>query len=810
MIGGRYGLSSKEFTPAMVKAVFDELAKPQPKNHFTIGIMDDVTHLSLPYDMDLDIEPDTVHRGIFFGLGSDGTVGANKNSIKIIGEETENHAQGYFVYDSKKAGAITISHLRFGAKEIRSHYLIKQAGFVACHQYQFMDKYDVLGYAKPGGVFLLNSPFSKDQIWDELAVEVQQAIIEKKLRFYVIDAYKVAGETGMGNRINTVMQTCFFAISGVLPREEAIAQIKKAIEKTYGKRGPEVVRKNFAAVDGTLENLFQVTVPATATTTRKMPPIVSDAAPDFVKRVTAVMLANKGDLLPVSAFPPDGTWPTATAQWEKRNIALDIPVWDAAICIQCNKCAMVCPHAAIRVKVYEPADLTNAPATFKSIDFKGGEFKGQKYTVQVAPEDCTGCTLCAVVCPAKDKSNPKHKSLDMHPQRPLREAERENYAFFLDLPEVDRAKVKQDVKGVQFLQPLFEYSGACVGCGETPYVKLMTQLFGDRALIANATGCSSIYGGNLPTTPYTVNRDGRGPAWNNSLFEDNAEFGFGYRLALDKHAEQAQELLKTMASQIGETLVDGLLKADQYSEQGIAEQRERVVALHQKLAGIKTPEARWLEKLADYLVRKSVWIVGGDGWAYDIGYGGLDHVLAAGRDVNILVLDTEVYSNTGGQASKATPLGASARFAMAGKADRQEGPRHDGDGVRQHLRRPRRLRIEGRPDGEGLHRGGRLSGPVDHHRLQPLHRPRVRPLGRARAAEAGGRLRLLAALPLRPAPCEHRREPAHPRVGGAEDRPHEVHRQRDAVPRRRADGPGALQDAPASRAAVGHPALQRV
>ena len=668
VIGGRYGLSSKEFTPTMVKAVFDELAKPKPKNHFTIGIMDDVTHLSLPYDMDLDIEPDTVHRGIFFGLGSDGTVGANKNSIKIIGEETENHAQGYFVYDSKKAGAITISHLRFGAKQIRSSYLVKQAGFVACHQYEFMDKYDVLGYAKPGGVFLLNSPFSKDEIWNELTLEVQQEIISRKVRFYVIDAYKVAGETGMGNRINTVMQTCFFAISGVLPREEAIAQIKQAIEKTYGKRGADVVRKNFAAVDGTLANLFQVDVPAAVTATRKMPPIVSDAAPDFVKRVTAVMLANKGDLLPVSAFPPDGTWPTATAQWEKRNIAMDIPVWDAAICIQCNKCAMVCPHAAIRVKVYDPADLTNAPATFKSIDFKGGEFKGQKYTVQVAPEDCTGCTLCAVVCPAKDKSNPKHKSLDMYPQRPLREAERENYAFFLDLPEVDRIKVKQDVKGVQFLQPLFEYSGACVGCGETPYVKLMTQLFGDRALIANATGCSSIYGGNLPTTPFTVNRDGRGPAWSNSLFEDNAEFGFGYRLALDKHAEQARELLPTMASHLGETLVDGLLKADQYSEAGIAGQRERVVALKQKLAGIKTAEARWLEKLADYLVRKSVWIVGGDGWAYDIGYGGLDHVMAMGRDVNILVLDTEVYSNTGGQASKATPLGASARFATAGKS----------------------------------------------------------------------------------------------------------------------------------------------
>ncbi|HSP90824.1 MAG TPA: pyruvate:ferredoxin (flavodoxin) oxidoreductase, partial [Vicinamibacterales bacterium] len=485
IVGGRYGLSSKEFTPTMVKAVFDELAGPAPKNHFTIGIMDDVTHLSLPYDADLDIEPKDVHRGVFFGLGSDGTVGANKNSIKIIGEETENHAQGYFVYDSKKAGAITISHLRFGPRQIRSSYLIKQAGFVACHQYEFMDKYDVLGFAAPGGVFLLNSPFGKDEIWDQLAREVQQEIIDKQLRFYVIDAFAVARDTGMGTRINTVMQTCFFAISGVLPRDEAIAQIKKSIEKTYGKRGPEVVRKNYAAVDQTLEHLYQVKVPAAVTATRMLPPIVSDAAPDFVKRVTAVMLANKGDLLPVSAFPPDGTWPTATAQWEKRNIAQDIPVWDETICIQCNKCAMVCPHAAIRAKVYEPDLLKDAPATFKSVDFKGNEFKGLKYTIQVAPEDCTGCTLCAVVCPAKDKSNPKHKALDMHPQRPLRDAERENYAFFLDLPEVDRAKVKQDLKGVQFLQPLFEYSGACVGCGETPYIKLLTQLFGDRALIAN-------------------------------------------------------------------------------------------------------------------------------------------------------------------------------------------------------------------------------------------------------------------------------------------------------------------------------------
>jgi pyruvate-ferredoxin/flavodoxin oxidoreductase len=669
IIGGRYGLSSKDFTPAMVKAVYDELAKPSPKVHFTVGIMDDVTHLSLPYDMELDIEPASVHRCVFFGLGADGTVGANKNSIKIIGEETDNFTQGYFVYDSKKAGAITISHLRFGPKQIRSSYLVKQAKFVACHQYEFMDKYDVLEYSAPGGVFLLNSPYDAQTIWGELAREVQDAIIAKQLDFYVIDAYNVAKNAGMGSRINTVMQTCFFAISGVLPRDEAIAQIKKAIEKTYSKRGPDVVKKNFAAVDQTLEHLHKVQVPSTATATRTLPPIVSDMAPDFVKRVTAVMLANKGDLLPVSAFPVDGTWPMATTQWEKRNIAQDIPVWDASICIQCNKCAMVCPHAAIRAKVYEPTLLNGAPSTFKSIDFKGNEFKGTKYTIQVAPEDCTGCTLCAVVCPAKDKTNPKHKALDMQPQRPLREQERENFEFFLNLPEVDRTKIKADVKGAQFFQPLFEYSGACVGCGETPYVKLMTQLFGDRALIANATGCSSIYGGNLPTTPYAVNHDGRGPAWNNSLFEDNAEFGFGYRLALDKHAEQARELVQILASQIGEGLVSGILSADQSTETGISEQRGRIEELKKALARISTTEARRLERLADYLVKKSVWIVGGDGWAYDIGYGGLDHVLAMGRDVNVLVLDTEVYSNTGGQASKSTPIGASAKFAMAGKSN---------------------------------------------------------------------------------------------------------------------------------------------
>ncbi|HMM36901.1 MAG TPA: 2-oxoacid:acceptor oxidoreductase family protein, partial [Thermoanaerobaculia bacterium] len=562
---------------------------------------------------------------------------------------------------------ITISNLRFGPKPIRSSYLVSTAGFVACHQFGFLEKYDVLEYAAPGAVFLLNSPYGPDEVWDELPVEVQAQILEKKLRFFVIDGYEVGAKTGMGRRINTVMQTCFFAISGVLPREEAIAQIKKSIEKTYGKKGAELVRMNFEAVDQTLENLFEVKVPSAATSKLKRPPIVPQEAPDFVQKITAIMLANKGDLLPVSAFPVDGTFATATARWEKRNIALEIPVWDEKLCIQCNKCAMVCPHAAIRAKVFDPAVLEKAPGTYKSVDYRAPEFKGMKYTIQVAPEDCTGCTLCAVVCPAKDKGNPRHKALDMTPQAPLREAERENFSFFLSLPEPDRTKLKIDVKGSQFMQPLFEFSGACLGCGETPYIKLMTQLYGDRLLIANATGCSSIYGGNLPTTPYTVNADGRGPAWANSLFEDNAEFGFGMRLALDKQAEHAAELAKGLAGTLGDELVAGLLTADQSTEQGIVHQRERVAALKAKLAGAKDLPSRRLLDVADYLVKKSLWIVGGDGWAYDIGYGGLDHVLASGRNVNVLVLDTEVYSNTGGQSSKATPLGAVAKFAAAGK-----------------------------------------------------------------------------------------------------------------------------------------------
>jgi len=654
VVGGRYGLSSKEFNDAMVKAIFDNLSADNPKNHFTVGIVDDVSHTSLEVDDDFNIADDKVFRGLFYGLGSDGTVGANKNSIKIIGEETDNYAQGYFVYDSKKAGAVTVSHLRFGPDPIRSSYLIRKANFVACHQWVFIEKLDMLEHAQPGATFLVNSPFGPEEIWDHFPVEVQRAIIDKNLKVYCIDATDVARETGMGRRTNTIMQTCFFAISGILPRDEAIEKIKAAIKKTYGKKGDEIVELNFNAVDSTLANLHEVKVPNEVTATVTRPPTVPEQAPDLVKQVTALMLEGKGDLLPVSAFPPDGTWPTGTTQWEKRNIAIDIPVWDEELCIQCNKCALVCPHAAIRAKVYDPAALDGAPETFKAVDYKAKDFQGFKYTIQVAPEDCTGCTLCVRVCPAKDKSNPKHKALDMVPQMPLRETERANFAFFLDLPEVDRRKVKIDVKGSQFFQPLFEFSGACEGCGETPYVKLLTQLFGDRLLVGNATGCSSIYGGNLPTTPYSQNNELRGPAWNNSLFEDAAEFSLGFRLAVDQAQATARRLLKGLASEVGNELVDEILLADQDSEEGIATQRERIEALRKKLAAIDTAEARTLVHIADYLVKKSVWAVGGDGWAYDIGYGGLDHTLAIGRNVNLLVLDTGVYSNTGGQAPDST------------------------------------------------------------------------------------------------------------------------------------------------------------
>jgi pyruvate-ferredoxin/flavodoxin oxidoreductase len=671
VIGGRYGLSSKEFTPAMFKAALDELKKAQPKNHFTIGINDDVTHTSLDVDSSFSVEPVETVRCVFFGLGSDGTVGANKNSIKIIGEETDNYAQGYFVYDSKKSGQMTISHLRFGPKVIQSPYLIEanQANFVACHQFNFLERYDILKYAKEGAVFLLNSMYGKDEVWDTLPNEVQSAIIKKKLKFYVINGYDVAEKTGMGQRVNTIMQTAFFAISGVLPREQAIEEIKHAIEKTYGKRGEAVVKKNFEAVDATIVNLHEVKVPAKVTSKVMRRSAVPNGAPDFVKNVLGPMISFDGDSLPVSAMPVDGSYPLATTQWEKRNIALDIPVWEADLCIQCGKCVMVCPHAVIRHKVYDEKLLADAPKTFKHMPSKFKEFsQGFAYTVQVAPEDCTGCTLCVEVCPAKDKSQAGRKALNMAPQPALRETETKNWDFFMNIPDLDRKLFNPStIKNSQLLRPLFEFSGACAGCGETPYVKLVSQLFGDRSIIANATGCSSIYGGNLPTTPWAVDEKGRGPAWSNSLFEDNAEFGLGMRLTIDKQNEYALELVKGFEKELGVELVNALVNAKQSDEAGIQMQRERVAELKNKLSKSSDTRAKDLVSIADSLVKKSVWIMGGDGWAYDIGYGGLDHVLASGRNVNILVLDTEVYSNTGGQASKATPRGAVAKFAMGGK-----------------------------------------------------------------------------------------------------------------------------------------------
>ncbi len=673
VLGGRYGLASKDFTPAMVKAVFDNLKAAAPKNHFTVGITDDVSHSSLEYDPEFSTESDKVVRALFYGLGSDGTVGANKNSIKIIGENTDNYAQGYFVYDSKKAGAVTISHLRFGPKPIRSIYLVTKANFVACHQPIFLDRYDMLQDLVPGGTFLLNTHYGVQEVWDTLPRSAQEALIKKKVKFYVIDALSVAKATGMGARINTIMQTCFFALSGVLPREEAIEQIKYTIKKTYGRKGEEVVKKNIAAVDQTLANLHEVKIPAQVSSTRSIPSPFTADAPKAIADTLGVIYGNRGESLPVSAFSADGTFPTGTARYEKRNLALEIPVWDAKTCIQCGKCVAICPHACIRMKVYDAKHLAGAPAAFKSTDARSPEWKGLKWTLQVAPEDCTGCCLCVEVCPAKNKTEVKLKAINMAPQPPIRSTERENYNFFLELPEFDRRKVKVgQLRQQQVMQPLFEYSGACAGCGETPYLKLMTQLFGDRIIAANATGCSSIYGGNLPTTPYAKNQEGRGPAWNNSLFEDNAEFGLGYRASLDKQKQFAGELLQRLAPKLGGDLVNGLLTATQTDEAGIYEQRERVAALKQKLAGDQSSEAKMLLAIADTLVRRSVWIIGGDGWAYDIGYGGLDHVLASGRDVNVLVLDTEVYSNTGGQCSKSTPRGAVAKFAAGGKPLRKK------------------------------------------------------------------------------------------------------------------------------------------
>jgi pyruvate-ferredoxin/flavodoxin oxidoreductase len=666
--GGRYGLSSKEFTPAMVKGVFDEMMKAEPKNHFMVGINDDVTHNSISYDPAFHIESAETRRCLFWGLGADGTVGANKNSIKIIGEETNNFAQGYFVYDSRKSGQVTISHLRFGPKPIRAPYLITQAQFIACHQFSFLERLDVLKAAEPGGVFLLNSIYGPEEVWDNLPRETQQSIIEKKLRFYVIDAYEVAKQTGMGGRINTIMQTAFFAISGVLPPDQAIAEIKHAIEKTYSKRGEAVVRANFEAVDKTLANLYEVKVPDTVSSSLSRRPAVPAEAPQYVHDFIAPIIMMDGDSLPVSAMPVDGTFPTASTQWERRNIALEIPVWEEDLCIQCGKCSFVCPHAVIREKVYNASYLEGAPEGWIGVEARWKEFPNLKYTLAVAPEDCTGCGLCVEVCPAKDKSQVGRKALNMADQLPIREREAAKWEYFKSIPDVDRTLFSlRTVKNSQLLRPLFEFSLACAGCGETPYIKLLTQLLGDRIIVANATGCSSIYGGNLPTIPYAKDHEGRGPAWSNSLFEDNAEFGLGYRLTLDKQNEYARELLAQLSESIGEQLATDLLNADQTSEAGLRAQRERVVELKKRLQAIDNPKARELLSVADVLTRKSVWIIGGDGWAYDIGYGGLDHVLAAGRNVNVLVLDTEVYSNTGGQASKSTPRAAVAKFAANGK-----------------------------------------------------------------------------------------------------------------------------------------------
>lgn len=677
VVGGRYGLSSKEFTPAMIKGIFDNLAAESPKNHFTVGINDDLSHTSLTYDPAFSTEPENVVRAIFYGLGSDGTVGANKNSIKIIGEETDNYAQGYFVYDSKKSGSVTVSHLRFGPEQIRSSYLVIQANFLACHQWEFLQKLPILDPCIQGSTLLLNSPYGVDEVWDELPRQVQEQIIEKQLKVYVINAMEVAREAGMAGRINTVMQVCFFALSGVLPREEAIAQIKKFIRKSYSKKGEEIVQMNMKAVDAALDNLYEVTIPTTATSDKLMLPPVPDTAPAFVKEVLGKIMARTGDELPVSALPVDGTYPSGTTKWEKRNVAQEIPVWDPDVCIQCGKCVMVCPHAVIRSKVYGEDKLVNAPETFKTANARDHDWKaeGLKLTIQVAPEDCTGCGICVDVCPAKNKSQPRLKAINMAPVLPLREQERENWDYFLGLPLPERSQLKLNkIHHQQMQEPLFEFSGACAGCGETPYLKLVSQLFGDRMLVANATGCSSIYGGNLPTTPWTHNAEGRGPAWSNSLFEDNAEFGLGFRVSLDKQAEFAVELVKALATLVGEQLASAIIDAaySQKNEADIYEQRQRVVALKQRLNELANNDQQdkimMLKSLADYLVKKSVWIIGGDGWAYDIGFGGLDHVLASGRNVNVLVMDTEVYSNTGGQASKATPRAAVAKFAAGGKS----------------------------------------------------------------------------------------------------------------------------------------------
>ena len=668
LIGGRYGLSSKEFTPAMVKAIYDELAKEKPKNHFTIGIFDDLTQSSLEFDPSFTLQEEGMTQALFFGLGADGTVGANKNSIKIIGENTDMYAQGYFVYDSKKSGSQTVSHLRFGKRPIRRPYLVQEADFVACHKFNFTEKVDMLKYAKPGATFLLNSPYSPEEVWDQLPLPMQEALIDKELKFYVIDASKVARDTGMGSRINTIMQTCFFALSGVLPRDEAIAQIKKAIEKTYFKKGKAVIEQNFKAVDHALDHLHEVSIPGKASSTIGIAEVVPARAPEFVREVTARMMKGEGDQLPVSMIPADGTYPSGTTKWEKRNIADVVPVWEPDLCIQCGNCSFVCPHSVIRAKFYHKDLLTEAPEGFPSARINARGFPETRYTLQVYLEDCTGCTLCVEACPAVSLTEPDLKAINMRDKEPVLEQEKKNVQFFETLPMNDRSKVDfAAVRGAQFLEPLFEFSGACAGCGETPYVRLLSQLFGDRLIVANATGCSSIYGGNLPTTPWTTNEHGQGPAWSNSLFEDNAEFGMGMRVTVDKHTALARQLLEKLEPELGVELVNDLLDAPQHSESQIRDQRIRVAELKAKLLKTERPEARHLLSVVDHLVRRSVWLVGGDGWAYDIGSAGVDHALASGRNINILVLDTEVYSNTGGQMSKATPTAATAKFAAAGK-----------------------------------------------------------------------------------------------------------------------------------------------
>jgi len=668
LIGGRYGLSSKEFTPGMVKAIFNNLSDETPKNHFTIGINDDLTKTSINYDPEFSTEREDVQRAIFYGLGSDGTVGANKNSIKIIGNNTDYHIQGYFVYDSRKAGAVTISHLRFSPYPIRSAYLIDKADFLGCHQEVFLERYDMLKHILPGGTFLLNTRHGPEEVWDNLPRRLQEQIIEKKLKFYVINAHKVSRESGTGGRINTVMQACFFDLTEILPREKAIKEIRKSIYDAYKKKGDEIVRMNLRAVDNTLSHLFEVSVPDHADSSISIPPPVTEGAPSFVRDTLGKMIANEGNDITVSAMPADGTFPTGSAKWEKRNLAIEIPVWEPEICIQCGKCTIACPHAVIRIKAYENKILKDAPPTFKSIDARDKVWEGFKYTIQVAPEDCTGCGICVDVCPAKSKSETRIKAINMKSQQPLRKEERKNWDFFLTIPETKRSNLHvTSVRQQQVQQPLFEFSSACAGCGETPYLKLISQLFGDRMVVANSTGCSSIYGGNLPTTPWTKNEESRGPAWSNSLFEDNAEFGLGFRLSINKQREFASELLKRLSPIISDSLVQDILSAQQKDEAEIYEQRNRVQVLKKKLQDLDSQNARQLLSVADMLVKKSVWIIGGDGWAYDIGFGGLDHVLASGHDVNMLVLDTEVYSNTGGQMSKATPRGAVAKFASAGK-----------------------------------------------------------------------------------------------------------------------------------------------